>query len=377
MAKENNLKSVLKGAISGIEAHKGELFEIYDHLRIDIEEVKKRIERTSDDLKKREINRAKLESETQALKQKLAEASKKYTEPEIEQAYERLVGLEKDRTEAEAVVERLMVEREQLLTREHHLNASYRQAEHYTFAIGAALTFLSQELEGIAYELDDLEAEKKLGVKVIKAQEEERRRLSRELHDGPLQELTASMYDTVISEKLVNRDPESAIETIQKIRRDLRRTAANIRQVIFDIRPMALDDQGLIGATEELLDNLKAKNIINAKFIRSGQEFKFPLHTQVAVFRIIQESLNNTAHHSGVKEAKVTMRYTDNALEVMTEDNGKGFDLKALKDKPKETEDHFGIISMKERAELVGAKLSIISEIGKGTKIRLIVPYKV
>lgn len=375
MQRAKNLTSVVKGTISGIEAHKGEIFEIYDRTRVEIEDIRKRIEKTGEELKKKETNRAKLESDEQALKKKLAEASKYYSEPEIEKAYETLVGLEKARTEAEDSVEWLMGEREQLIIREHHLTTMFSQAEHYTFAIGAALTYLSQELEGMVYSINDLEEERNIGVKVIKAQEEERRRLSRELHDGPLQELSATMYDTMVSEKLVNRDPDGAIGNIQKIRRDLRRTMSNIRQLIFDIRPMALEDQGLVGAINELCANLSERNVLTTNFTTSGEEYKFPMHTQTAIFRIVQEALNNTAHHAGVKEAKVVIRYTDKALEIMVEDKGKGFNIAERCRETRDIDDHFGIISMKERADLVGAKLKITSEIGKGTKVNLIAPY--
>lgn len=376
MTKEKNLMSVVKGTISGIEAHKGEIFEIYDRTRVEIEGIKKRIDKAGEELKIKEMNRAKLENEEQELKRKLAEASKHYSEPEIEQAYEKLIGLEKSRTEAERSVEWLMGEREQLIIREQHLNSMFTQAEHYTFAIGAALTYLSQELEGVVYRIDDLEEERYIGVKVIKGQEEERRRISRELHDGPLQELTATMYDTVVSEKLVNRDPDAAIENIQKIRRDLRRTMSNIRQLIFDIRPMALEDQGLVGAMEELCANLGERNILTVDFVTSGVEHKFHIHTQTALFRIVQEALNNVARHSGVKKAKVGMRYADKALEIIIEDRGKGFNVTARQEETKDKEDHFGIISMKERAELIEARFNISSEIGKGTKVTLIAPYK-
>jgi two-component system sensor histidine kinase DegS len=184
------------------------------------------------------------------------------------------------------------------------------------------------------------------------------------------------MYDTVVSEKLVNRDPDAAIENIQKIRRDLRRTMSNIRQLIFDIRPMALEDQGLVGAMEELCANLDERNILTVDFVTSGVEHKFPIHTQTALFRIVQEALNNVARHSGVKKAKVGMRYADKALEIIIEDRGKGFNVTARQEETKDKEDHFGIISMKERAELIEARFNISSEIGKGTKVTLIAPYK-
>lgn len=367
--------AIVKGTISGIEEHKGEIYEIYDHTRKERDDIKCRIGRTSEELKKREFSRAKLESEEQMLKQELASASQKYSEEEIEKAYDRLLKLGREKNDMEARVERLMVEREQLIAKEHHLNTMYIQAEHYSFAIGAALTYLSQELEGLAFQLDDLETEKYLGVRVIKAQEEERRRLSRELHDGPLQEMTTMLYETVVSEKLVNRDPDGAIENIQKLRRDLRATMSNMRQLIFDIRPMALDDQGLVGATKELCANLLERNIIAVNFITSGDERKLPMHTQVAIFRIVQESINNVARHSGAKEAKVVFRYGEEQLEIMVEDKGVGFDIDAVKNEVRDTEEHFGLISMRERAELIGAKIKLNSEKGRGTVVSLVVPY--
>lgn len=376
MAKEKNLTSILNDTITGIESHKGQIIDIYDRTRNEMESLTRRIAKTGDELKEHETKRVQYENEVQTLKKKLAEASKHYRESEIEKAYEKLVNLENKRAEEESNVEWLMVEREQLITKENHLRTMFNQAEHYTYAIGAALAYLSQELKDIAVELDDFENEKLIGVKVIKAHEIERRRISMELHDGPLQELSATMYNTVVAEKLVNRDPEEAIQNIKKIRQDLKRTMSDIRQVIFDIRPMALDDHGLVGATDELLTNLKMRNIINAEFSIKGEPLNFPTHTQVAIFRIIQESLMNAAHHGEVKTAKVAMCFTPKALEVMIEDKGKGFDPEKNRLKHKEAEDHFGIISMRERAELVGADFKIVSKIGKGTTVSLIVPYE-
>ncbi|MBR3623752.1 MAG: sensor histidine kinase [Selenomonadaceae bacterium] len=376
MAEKNSLMSIVTGTISTIEEHKGELFEIYDHTRAEIDVVKDRIKKTGEDLKRREQTRAKLEQEEQALKQELALASRGYSEEEIEKSYDKLIDMQQKRSETEASVERLMVEREQLITREHHLTQMFRQAEHYTLAIGSVLSYLSREIEGIAWKIDELQKEKFTGARVIKAQEEERRRISRELHDGPLQELTGLLYETVVSEKLVDRDPEGAVGSIQKLRRGIRATMGDIRQVIFDIRPMALDDQGLVGALEELCSNLRDRNVIDAAFDWDGEEYKFKKHVEVAVFRIVQEALNNAAHHSGLKKARVRLNFTNASANIIVEDKGVGFDVEDVKKNRFDDGEHFGIISMKERAGLIGAKFQINSGKNQGTRVHLKVPYE-
>ena len=127
------------------------------------------------------------------------------------------------------------------------------------------------------------------------------------------------------------------------------------------------------------------RGLIAADYDWDGEEYALPKHVEIAVFRIVQEALNNVVHHSGVKMAKVRVHFTPTAINILVEDKGRGFDPDAVSGKrnavepeedEEETQEHFGILSMKERAKLVGAELQILSSPGRGAKVHLRIPNR-
>ena len=145
------------------------------------------------------------------------------------------------------------------------------------------------------------------------------------------------------------------------------------------MRPMALDDLGLEAALSQLVQKLAQRGIVYARFEADGKRYDLPKHVEIAVFRIVQEALANVAHHSGQNKAMVRMLYSTGALSVLIEDHGCGFDMdadqKAQGDEDAyglgNQESHFGMVSMEERARLIGAELQVTSKPGKGTRVHL------
>ena len=153
------------------------------------------------------------------------------------------------------------------------------------------------------------------------------------------------------------------------------------------MRPMALDDLGLAPAINQLVGRLASRGILSTDFSVDGKAYDLPKHVEIAIFRVVQEALNNVAHHAGTDKARVRLLYRPQAVSVLIEDEGKGFDAEAdpeIPDVPAEEiladgTDHvgqFGIMGMKERAKIIGAEFNVLSTIGKGTRIHLRVPNK-
>ena len=227
--------------------------------------------------------------------------------------------------------------------------------------------------------------------------------MSRELHDGPAQDLANLIFQTSICEKLVDFKPEEAKQNLQEMRQQVRDCLSSVRQVIFDMRPMALDDLGLEAALHQLVAKMATRGVVAAEYQLDGDPVRLSKYVEVAAFRIVQEALNNVAHHSGQKNASVRVLYTKTALSILVEDQGDGFDMdefelaqaaaEAQADETDETamdeaagEDeagtppretlHFGLTSMKERAKMIGAEFQVTSAPGKGTRVHLRIPYK-
>ena len=421
-----SLKGILNNTINTIESNKTQIFEIYETARNEVEISKRQLQELREQALAT-INRVdKLAKEEQIEKQRLVQVSSNfanYSEESIRASYEAVkhvqvaLGVEREKEHS------LREQRDKLELRLRQLKVMLQQAEHLAMAIGSVLSYLSSEVSGVVWRIEAIQKDKFVGARIIKAQEEERYRVSREIHDGPAQDLANLMFQTSVVEKLIEYDPEGARKGIQELRRDIRACLKNVRQVIFDMRPMALDDLGLVPALRQLVDRLAERGLLAAELSVDGKVYELPKHVEIVVFRIVQESLNNVVRHAGTTQAQVRMHYTASALSVLIADKGKGFDVDALQQNPykdaalagkekdlgqqvaetfnaamklQETVDseaeakagaeaaaqadaaeaegqaaHFGIVGMRERAKIIGGELNITSRPGAGTKVHL------
>lgn len=211
-----------------------------------------------------------------------------------------------------------------------------------------------------------------LGLQIIRAQEEERKRLSREIHDGPAQSLANVVLRMEYCEKLMDVDPDKVRDELKELKKIVKNNLQDVRKIIFDLRPMALDDLGVVPALKRYIEDFKDKNNINILTSFRGRESRFDPALEIALFRLIQESLNNVVKHARASEVKVSVDVNDNMVKAVVEDNGVGFILaKALNNYAGAK---FGLISMKERTELLGGNINIETKPGQGTKIMFVIP---
>lgn len=382
---KDSLKKILKNTINIIEKNKSQIFEIYETARDEVENSKQLLKEIKEQVRKTIDKVDKLIKQEQLEKQNLVIVSSNfqhYSEEKIRASYEAVknvqvaLGVEKEKEY------NLRQQRDKLEIRLRNLQVMLNQAEHLALAIGSVLSYLSTQVSGVVWKIEAVQKEKFIGARVIKAQEDERFRVSREIHDGPAQDLANLIFQTSVAEKLVDYDPDEAKKTLQDLRQQIRSCLTDVRQVIFDMRPMALDDLGLAPAINQLVSRMAARDMLTVDFSVDGKAYDLPKHVEIAVFRIVQEALNNVMHHAKTQMARVRLLYAPSTLSVLIEDKGAGFDTEA-KPEP-DSEDgldehvgHFGIMGMEERAKIIGAELKVSSEIGKGTKVHLRITKKV
>jgi two-component system, NarL family, sensor histidine kinase DegS len=206
---------------------------------------------------------------------------------------------------------------------------------------------------------------------IFKAQEDERKRISQEIHDDPIQKLAgvASLTQMLARDKNLEKLPplkeraESIKDTIISISQDLRRLSV-------DLRPTVLDDLGLIPALFWLVDRFKQESGINAQMEIIGEECELTKKITVLIFRIVQEALTNAKKHSEAKNVRVTLQFMDTKIRAVIQDDGKGFSVQqvfnryVLLDKGK-----LGLIGMQQRTQVLNGTFNIKSEPGRGTLI--------
>jgi two-component system, NarL family, sensor histidine kinase UhpB len=210
--------------------------------------------------------------------------------------------------------------------------------------------------------LERIEAERsRSGRLVLRAQEEERGRLARDLHDEVNQALTAILLRL---EALSQAAPAELRGELDELKRLVNQAMGELLGLARQLRPTALDDHGLVSAIESQVRRFSSQTGIEAAIRSSGEVAELPEDEQVAVFRVAQEALANVARHSGASHVEVVLEADDDGVALRVTDDGRGFDtgLRA---------GGLGLEGMAERARLVGGQLTIDSQPGSGTALRL------
>lgn len=203
-------------------------------------------------------------------------------------------------------------------------------------------------------------------VRIIDAQEAERQRMSKSMHDGPAQSLTNLVLQADIVQRLFERDPEQAKAELQNLKTTATSTFQRVREFITELRPMMLDDLGLVPTVRRYVKGFEEKTTLQTMLTITGEERRFESHREVMTFRAIQELLTNIREHAQCSQVKVTVDLDETRVRAQVEDNGIGFDVLAVLESQEAK--HIGLRTLKEKTELLGGQFLIESGAGKGTR---------
>ena len=377
---ERLLREAFQNTVDAMENSKGQIFEIYENTKNDVEAARVMLKELKEET-------AKLQDEVDVLvhceqqeKQRLVKVSSNfanYSEDKIRASYEAVKDVQVRLALVKEKEFQSRRQRDRLEIRLRGMEQTLLMAERLATKLGTVVGYLTSQISNVVAQMDIASKNKFLGVQIIKAQEDERLRVSREIHDGPAQEMANLIYQASICERLVDTRPEEAKAGLQELRRQIRTCLADVRQIIFDMRPMSLDDLGLVPALRQLVSKLEERKILKTDFQVNGKERALEKHVEVTLFRIIQEGLNNIHRHAGVSEGRLRLLFSSNDLSILISDEGRGFDMAETEEMRKSGtgNGHFGILGMEERAKLIGASLNVISNPGEGTKIHVKLPY--
>lgn len=372
----DRLSKILEHTLSTIEASKEEIFLIAEttrtevlritqelaHLRIDVNDVIKATDEQQKIVKR--------------MRRRLMEVSrdfKRYSETIMLETY-------KETTDAQLKLQLLESKELQLRTRRDDLERSLRQmqstierAENLMSHVSLAISLLEGGIENATSSSKIIEQRQEIGLRVIKAQEDERRRVAREIHDGPAQTLANIVLRLEIAERLLELSPLKVKTELQDLKNLVRSNLQDIRRIIFDLRPMALDDLGIVQAIKQYVENFQLVYNIQCELNIEGPEKRLPQVIEIALFRLLQEGLTNVAKHSMSQKALITFEFQEESISAKVIDFGKGFNAEISLDSPGE---HFGLIGMRERVEMFSGVFFIRSSPGIGTTIEFTIHYK-
>jgi two-component system sensor histidine kinase DegS len=371
---------VIKNAIQVMENSKYQMFEILDTARTELvtlnQELQSVLKETAETIEKVD----QLEMNYRRSRIRLTEVSRdfvRYSEEDIKQAYEKATQLQLDVMIFREKEMYLKARRDDLQKRAKSVEASVERAETIGSQMGVVLEYLSGELGQVTRIIESAKNRQFIGLKIILAQEEERKRISREIHDGPAQLLAHLVLRTEIVERMIAKQEFKMVQDeIVDLKKQVRSSLEEMRKVIFNLRPMALDDLGLIPTLRKYVQDFEEKTKIRSLFETRGKEHRLSSAMEAAIYRLIQEALTNAAKHAYPTYVLVEITYQAQLVKIVVQDNGLGFKPELFQQKSKD-HGHFGLIGMRERVELLEGRMEIESAENQGTKIVIHIPTNV
>lgn len=370
------INEIVKNTIDAVEKGKNEIFEIAERARIEC----KNIELLVEEIKKKtaivikEVDQ--LELQEKDSRKKLVSVSKNFSqcsETDIKSAYENAKNLQIKITLKRQEERDLIRQRTDL---EKRLKNSYevvKKAENLVSQVGVVMGYLSGNLQDVVGQLEDIQQRQVMGIKVLKAQEEERQRIARDIHDGPAQLMANLVIKAEICEKLIDRDVDKAKFELGQLKSIGRECLKDVRKIIYDLRPMSLDDLGLVPTIQRFILNFEEETHINVSFSVIAKNETINSTVQLSLFRIIQEALNNVRKHAQASTVVIKLEIINKTINILIFDDGIGFNVETKMKSCKE-DSGFGLLAMRERAELLKGNIEIDSKLGTGTRIKISIP---
>lgn len=365
------LNKILNNTIETIEKSQKEIFSIFEHAKQECERLENELAELKVQVKEvieRVDNLVKLE---RAAKFKLMTVSRdfeKYSEEDIKTAYEETKNIQIQLSIERQKEIQLREKRNDL---EHNLRSMLNilnQSEHLVMQLGVALGFLKGDLREMSSQLADINERRSLAAQIIKAQEEERQRVARDIHDGPAQTLANVVIQAEICERVMEKDLNEAKKELEKLKEIVRASLQELRKIIFNLRPSSLDDLGLRAAISRYCEEFQEETGIRTEFRFFGDRMRLNPDVEITIFRVLQEILTNVKKHSGAKNCYVKLEFSDGKVNLAVTDDGIGFEINQ-ENSNEESRQHFGIMTIKERIALVDGSFNIESKPGQGTKV--------
>ncbi len=212
-------------------------------------------------------------------------------------------------------------------------------------------------------------------IRVIQTEEAARQSLVRRMHDGPASSLSNFILQAEICQKVFEVDPERAKDELSALKRSATTTFGEVKSFIFDLRPMMLDDLGVAPTLRRYIESLEEKYDLPIILTVTGAMRRLPGHVEVAIFRAVQELINNARLHGQASEIQVSLDLDEDQVHVIVEDNGGGFNPDEALDAG-DGRASLGLPTLNDRIEMLGGDFMLQSTIGEGTRAEITIPVE-
>ena len=372
----SKINRIVKKIITQIDSSRNNIYKIVDCVRAEYDKTKDDIENLKHNLEKVITEVDNLEKEDKLMRQNLMEVSRNfkiYGENDIKSAYEKAEQTRIKLITKENEEKLLKDKRYQLEMTLKQIKENIDSGEQIINQVSIALGYLEGDV------LTELEASDKntgmtMGVMILEAQENERKRIARDIHDGPAQHMANVVMEADICKKILKNDFDEGINELESLKESVKLALKEVRNIIFNLRPMSLDDLGLDQTIQEAASTIENDYGIEINLILKPVKNEIEAIIQVAVYRIVQEIFNNIKKHSHAKQVDVKMDYGTKYLRLIIKDDGIGFDVNDTLKRVKARGSSYGLIGMIERVNQLQGEIDIKSELGTGTMYNIKLP---
>lgn len=364
-----SINKIIKKVMNEIGSSKDQILEIIENIRTDQEDLKMSLEKIRRDIAKVIDEVDELEKQDKAMRRKLAEVSEHfniYTESDIKAVYEKAADV-RINFFTKQNEERVLKEKRAAL--EISLKKAMNNidgAEKIMNQVSIALGYLEGD-DLAALEGTDKNSKMFIGIKILEAQENERKRIARDIHDGPAQHMANVVMKTDICKMIIQRDIDEGIRELEDLKESVKVALKEVRSIIYDLRPMSLDDLGLNQTISEMVSNINEESGLDIELKLKVIKAEIEPIIQVAVYRIIQEAFNNIRKHSKAKHAQIKLDFGTKYLMLIISDDGIGFDVEETLSTVKTKGTSYGLIGIYDRVNQLQGGIEIKSSKGTGT----------
>lgn len=374
------LDRILKETLAVIEHSKEDIFNISEAAKGETRRLHSELEHIRGEIRHVIDQVDRLELMFKRSRVRLMEVSRefsKFSEADIKSAYESAQKVQLQLAVEQEKEKNLRRRRDELERSLVNVEDMVQRAEDLVSKVDLALTFLSGNLNLFNTQVSSISDQQRqwIGGRIILAQEEERRRVAREIHDGPAQAMANVVLRAEFCEKLLRANRSEVGKELTDLKQVVKDSLKEVRRIIFNLRPMTLDDLGLVPTLRRYSEEFRDREGIEGVITVKGEERRLPTSIEVTVFRLVQEALNNIKKHAGVNQAHIMLDFEETMIRLEVSDQGKGFDPVKVHDEVSGKQS-FGLLSMKERITLLEGEFQLESSPGKGTVIRVSIPIQ-
>ena len=369
------LDRILLNVMDTLEKGQNDIFDIAEECHDQANSMEVQLKEISDAITKTIAEVSRLEQQERYARLRLMEVSRNFrsnSEDTIKEVYEKAREFQVNLANARQEETALRHRRDEMARQQKKIHEIAVRADTFLTSTNLALKILKGNIERINETVEDSIRRQHMEMWIIESQEAERRKIARDLHDGPAQSLAGILIRLDLIKQLWSGDSANVLGELDSIQDMGRETLADIRRIMFDLKPSLFHDENFSTTLLEYFNDFEDKYNFYIEFLPIGSIGKYDLPLEIALFRLVQEAITNVRKHAGVRRAMVKVEDTGTCLTIVIKDDGCGFELEAISS----DKERYGIIGMKERVGLFGGELDIISSPGSGTQVIVKVPLE-